>query len=188
MVVGGLQRANAFFTSVTSTNSPVTDSDRRFKRNITEITSSLDVVQQLTGVQYMFKADEFPEKQFSNSLQLGFIAQDVEKVLPEIVTTQDDGFKAIAYSALTPVLSNAIKELRAQFDAQLKTQEQQFASQQTLLAEATKQFGLQQVAQQAAHESAVALLAAKIEDLEAVYLQSASKIEGLQSEITRLQQ
>ena len=47
---------------------------------------------------------------------MGFIAQDVEEILPAVVTTMDDGFKAIQYGALTPVLINAIKELVQQRD------------------------------------------------------------------------
>merc|ERR1711881_790090 len=160
-------------TSITTTNSPETDSDSRFKRNITAITSSLDVVGQLRGVQYAFKADEFPDRNFPSSLQLGFIAQDVEKVLPQIVSTKADGYKAIQYSALTPVLANAIKEPKAQFDEQFAKQEHQIASQRDRLTKAIKQMEIQQAAQQARHEQAVEQLWTKIEDL--------------QSEIRRLQ-
>merc|ERR1711990_1288846 len=111
MVIGGSTRAAGSFTDLTSTNALSVDSDRRFKRNISDIESALDVVGQLSGVQYSFKTDEFPEKGFSAKKQFGFIAQDIEKVLPEVVTTSDDGFKAVAYSAVTPVLTNAVKEL-----------------------------------------------------------------------------
>ena len=142
MVVGGGTRANGFFTSLTSTNAPSVDSDRRFKRNITEIQSALDIVEHLTGVQYLMRTEDFPERNFSGGTQLGFIAQDVEEILPAVVTTMDDGFKAIQYGALTPVLINAIKELVQQRDEDrehIRTLFQQRKEDRALLAALTDQ-------------------------------------------------
>jgi hypothetical protein len=117
MVIGGesLGAAAGTFTTLTSSTGSVASSDRRFKKNISAITSALSKVTALEGVQYVFRTDEFPEKGFLPALQLGFIAQDVEQVLPEVVTTDADGFKAIRYGAFAPVLANAIKELREEF-------------------------------------------------------------------------
>ena len=47
---------------------------------------------------------------------MGLIAQDVEKILPEVVSEDNEGYKSIAYSAVIPVLIEAIKELKAEND------------------------------------------------------------------------
>jgi hypothetical protein len=84
-----------------------TGSDRRFKENIRDLDSALEKILSLRGVEYNTKGDE-PEKE----KQVGFIAQDVEKVIPGVVSTDKNGFKGIAYAKLTPVLVEAIKELK----------------------------------------------------------------------------
>ena len=54
--------------------------------------------------------DEFPEMELSSKHQIGVIAQDVEKVLPELISEDDKGYKAVAYDKLSAVLIEAIKE------------------------------------------------------------------------------
>ena len=80
-------------------------SDERLKSNIETIQSGLDKVEQLRGVTYT--RDERDN--------IGVIAQEVEKVLPEIVLTADDemGTKSVDYSSITAVLIEAVKELSA---------------------------------------------------------------------------
>ena len=46
-------------------------------------------------------------------MRLGVIAQDIEKVLPELVTDRDNGYKAVKYEKLTALLIQAVKELSA---------------------------------------------------------------------------
>ncbi len=64
----------------------------------------------LNPVNYQWKTDEYPEMKFSNGTQLGFIAQDVEKIIPEVVTTNNEGYKGISYEKIVPVLTSAIQE------------------------------------------------------------------------------
>ena len=45
---------------------------------------------------------------------VGVIAQEIEKVLPEVVTTRDNGYKAVKYEKIIPLLVEAIKELQAE--------------------------------------------------------------------------
>ena len=85
-------------------------SDRRFKKDINPLNNALENVLKLEGVNYYWKKDEFPERGFNDSLQIGFIAQDLEKVFPQMVFTAADGYKSVDYSRLTPVLVEAIKE------------------------------------------------------------------------------
>ncbi len=95
-------------------------SDFRFKQNITPLPSALKNVMQLQGVNYFWKTNEFPEKQFTNTKQIGFIAQDLEKIYPEMVFTDEKGYKSVDYSRLTPVLVEAIKELNSKNEQQQK--------------------------------------------------------------------
>ncbi len=83
-------------------------SDRRIKENIAPLTNSLDGVGKLNGVYYNFKKD--PEGIRPRGRQIGVIAQDVEKVYPELVSTTQDGLKAVDYPKLTAVLIEAVKE------------------------------------------------------------------------------
>jgi len=89
-------------------------SDIHYKKNITPIQTPLQKVTQLKGVNYEWKTEEYPEKNFSNGKQIGMIAQDVEKVIPEIVHTDNEGMKSISYDKITAVLVEAIKELKAE--------------------------------------------------------------------------
>jgi hypothetical protein len=92
-------------------------SDRRLKKNITPFAPMLDKVTALQPVRYFWRADEFPERHFGNSQNYGLIAQDVEQVLPELVATDSDGYKAIDYSRLPLLTIQAMKELTAENDA-----------------------------------------------------------------------
>ena len=51
---------------------------------------------------------------------IGFIAQEVEKIYPELVKTDDEGYKSVAYSAHTPILVGAIKEQQKMINEQSK--------------------------------------------------------------------
>lgn len=102
--------------SVCWTGAAAACSDVRYKKDITQLTHSLDNVMQLKGVHYYWKTEEFPEQKFNTDKQLGFIAQDIEKLYPELVLTDDNGYKSVDYSRLTPILVEAIKELKAEVD------------------------------------------------------------------------
>jgi hypothetical protein len=85
-------------------------SDQRWKTNIKPIQNALDNVLKMQGVTYYWKVDEYPDKHFPEGEQVGFIAQEIEKVYPQVVLTDKDGYKSVDYSKLTPVLVEAIKE------------------------------------------------------------------------------
>lgn len=100
-------------------------SDARLKKNVTTLTSGLSMVNRLRGVRYNWKDESKPQA------KIGFIAQEVEEILPELVVTKEDGFKAVNYAEMTAVLVEAVKELSTQVEA-LK------AENSTLKAEASK--------------------------------------------------
>jgi endosialidase-like protein len=92
-------------------------SDRRFKKDITPFGPVLDRVAALQPVHYYWRASEFPDKHFGSGQSYGLIAQDVEQALPELVSTDSDGYKAVDYSKLPLLTIQAVKELKAENDA-----------------------------------------------------------------------
>ena len=74
----------------------------------------LQKLMQLNGVNYYWKTAEFPNMNFNDKPQTGFIAQDLEKIFPEMVFTDDKGYKSVDYSRLTPVLVETIKAQQKQ--------------------------------------------------------------------------
>ncbi|MCC7177725.1 MAG: tail fiber domain-containing protein [Acidobacteria bacterium] len=86
-------------------------SDARFKREVTPFPSMLDRVVRLQPVNYFWRADEFPSRGFGRELTYGLVAQDVENVFPDLVTTSADGYKAVNYSMLPLLAIQAIREL-----------------------------------------------------------------------------
>jgi hypothetical protein len=95
-------------------------SDVRLKKNIQPLTKSLEYIMNLNPVRYDWKTDEDSE----NGNQIGFIAQELEKYLPELVDTDVDGMKSVTYSTLTSVLTGAIKEQQVMIESQKNDIEQ----------------------------------------------------------------
>jgi hypothetical protein len=91
-------------------------SDRRFKKDITPFAPVLDQLTALQPVHYYWRTTEFPDRHFGDAQTYGLIAQDVEQVLPELVVTNDDGYKAIDYSKLPLLTIQAMKELKSEND------------------------------------------------------------------------
>ena len=84
-------------------------SDERIKDNIKVIDNAVEKVSQIRGVEFDWNENsEYQE--FGHDI--GVIAQEVEKVVPEIVIDRDDGFKAVNYQKLTALLIEAVKELK----------------------------------------------------------------------------
>jgi hypothetical protein len=92
-------------------------SDLRFKQNIETIDSPIDKVMNIKGVSFEWKRSEYKDKGFPEGRHYGVIAQEVEKILPEIVRESPDGEKAVSYTELVPVLTEAIKEQQKQIES-----------------------------------------------------------------------
>jgi hypothetical protein len=84
-------------------------SDLRLKNNIEKITNALDKVHSLDGITYNW--NELAVDKDLEQREAGLIAQQVAEVLPEISTTRTDGYLAIKYDRVVPLLVEAIKEL-----------------------------------------------------------------------------
>ena len=98
---------NGTTTGTYTTTGWMHSSDRRLKHGISSIEDSLNKILKLKGVEYIFNSD--PE----NKKQLGFIAQDVEPIFPEVVGTDKKGFKSMVYSNLIAPLVESVKALYA---------------------------------------------------------------------------
>ena len=95
-------------------------SDEHYKENIGLIESALSKILSIEGVSFSWKKDkETKDKGFPDGKHYGVIAQDVAKVLPDVVKEDAKGEKAVAYTEIIPILIEAIKEQQGQI-AKLK--------------------------------------------------------------------
>jgi hypothetical protein len=90
------------------------NSDATLKKNIEQINDAGALLAQLHGYRYQWK-----DENADTDKQLGLLAQEVQKVLPELVKESHDGKLGVNYSGLIPVLLEALKEQRSEID-QLK--------------------------------------------------------------------
>ena len=123
-VQGGLRATNYANTS-----------DARLKQHVRPLTGALAGVRALRGVRYEWNAEGVRRGGQAGAGQVGLLAQELERVYPELVVTGPDGYKAVNYAQLAPVLIEALKELAAE-NAQLR-QQAAAAAQQAATAEAT---------------------------------------------------
>ncbi len=108
-------------------------SDLKFKKDIKSIDNALDKIGALNPKLYNYKLDEYPYMNFTEKPEFGFIAQEVESVLPELVNTMkqpskynDKGekindsfdFKGVNYVGLIPILTKAIQEQQKMIETQ----------------------------------------------------------------------
>ena len=95
-------------------------SDKRLKENITPIPWALDKVMAINGVYFDWieLTDEQRKTIHPNKgRDIGIIAQEIEAVLPEVVTTRDTGYKAVKYEKIVALLIEAIKEQQSEIEA-----------------------------------------------------------------------
>ena len=133
------QFAGYFVGNVKSTNTMyatnfIQNSDKRYKKNIVDIDSkkSMDNIMLLNPVEYNFNQRYLKSHKDSTEIQLpvfdeksqlfikkhfGLIAQDLQKIYPDLVYEDADGYLSVEYTGLIPVLIQSIKELKAEIDA-----------------------------------------------------------------------
>eukprot|EP00596_Hydrurales_sp_CCMP1899_P011071 CAMPEP_0119052806 /NCGR_PEP_ID=MMETSP1177-20130426/73978_1 /TAXON_ID=2985 /ORGANISM="Ochromonas sp, Strain CCMP1899" /LENGTH=135 /DNA_ID=CAMNT_0007032489 /DNA_START=693 /DNA_END=1101 /DNA_ORIENTATION=- len=91
--------------SVVGSGPYMDSSDIRFKTNIIPIQNALEIVNLMKGVNYDFKIDEYQDRNFPKSKQIGWIADEVEQVIPQLVDMDSEGFKSISYAKSTVLLA-----------------------------------------------------------------------------------
>jgi hypothetical protein len=87
-------------------------SDIRLKQNIQPIQNALEKIESISGNTYDWK-EGYEEIHSHKGNDVGVIAQEIEEILPQIVTNRDNGYKAVQYEKIIPLLIEAIKELSA---------------------------------------------------------------------------
>jgi hypothetical protein len=88
-------------------------SDRNLKENFVKISDALSKVESISGYEFDWKLEHKHHHGFEGH-DIGVIAQEIESVLPEVVTTRLSGFKGVKYEKIVPLLIEAIKELSAE--------------------------------------------------------------------------
>lgn len=100
-------------------------SDAQFKKDVKKESSSLEIVNSLNPVSYLFERNNKFGFSFSDKLQHGFIAQELEKILPELVqNNNEDGigtYKSVNYNGLIAILTKSVQELSQEVEV-LKAQ------------------------------------------------------------------
>ena len=91
-------------------------SDARFKKGILPINNSMEKLSKLQGVNYFWDIEKFNEKGFSEEKQIGFVAQEIQNIFPELVYTDPEGYLSVDYTSLIPVLVEALKEQQDDFE------------------------------------------------------------------------
>lgn len=122
--VGNQQKAylnnggNLYVSNAVFANNSQLSSDRRLKKNIEPISyETITKLRQLQGNKYHWRTEEFKERNFSEGKQLGFIAQEMQEVFPELVAKDEKGYLSINYNGLIPVLTEAVKGLNNKNEA-----------------------------------------------------------------------
>jgi len=103
-----------------TTDGGVWSSDQRYKKNITPVTGALEKLSKLNPVNYDWRTDEFKERGFSDKKQWGFIAQEIEKVMPELVIETRNGYLGLNYTGVIPLLTKAMQEQQTEMEKQQK--------------------------------------------------------------------
>jgi hypothetical protein len=91
-------------------------SDARLKENVQSLSNPLEMLEQIRGVRFDW-TDSYIESRggeddfFVRKHDIGVIAQEIEAILPEIVATRTNGYLAVKYEKLVPLLIEAVKEL-----------------------------------------------------------------------------
>jgi Chaperone of endosialidase len=119
-VIGNVGISGNMRAASTTTGATTACSDFRYKTNIHPLSNALENILKLQGVTYDWRIKDFPEWHFNNRKQIGVIAQEVEKIYPELVETDEKGYKSVDYSKMTPILVEAIKSQQTIIEKQKK--------------------------------------------------------------------
>jgi len=110
-------------------------SDLKVQENVATVDEALHTLNQISGITYSEKAVSGKNL---NTMQVGFVAKDVEKVLPELVTKDQDGNSYINYNGFTPIIVEALKEQEEIINKQehlIETQDSEIKLQKDQIAE-----------------------------------------------------
>lgn len=110
LAADGIVQAVAFYAN----------SDGRLKTNVKEVNNATKLIRDLRPVTYEWSESARKIKNLGNIPQVGFIAQEVGKVVPEAVIKNSDGYYSMNYTTIIPILTQGIKEQQVQIEKQEK--------------------------------------------------------------------
>jgi hypothetical protein len=108
-----LQAGGAVFTGSLTQNGSI--SDKKYKENIKTISNGIDKIQKLNPVEFDWN-DKSDAHKIGKKEDAGFIAQEVQKVLPNLVNENVDGDLALNYEGIIPYLVQSIQELKKEIE------------------------------------------------------------------------
>ncbi|EGZ17794.1 hypothetical protein PHYSODRAFT_300743 [Phytophthora sojae] len=111
--IGGSIRCAGTSYAVTHTNT----SDRRLKTAVKNLEAAQETIRKLRPVTYEWRRDEFPSRNFPTGVFPGFLADEVEEILPDLVQQDGDGWKSMDYTGIVPHLVRAVQEMQDQLEA-----------------------------------------------------------------------
>ncbi|MEM9820309.1 MAG: tail fiber domain-containing protein [Bacteroidota bacterium] len=125
----GINRSSVSFTldvngNARNTTGVWSTSDRRFKKNIERLSATTEKLLQLEGVSYQFKKEKIGSLDLSyvdDKTHIGFIAQDLAQQFPELVLQDEEGFYAVRYEGLIPVIVEGMKNQQEIIEEQATT-------------------------------------------------------------------
>jgi hypothetical protein len=124
--------------NICATGTIATCSDLRYKKDINKIDNALSLISKFNGYTYNYKVKEFPENKFDSTAQVGFIAQELQEVLPQVVQKNEAGYLAVDYAKVTPLLLMAIKEQQVIIESLKKNNDAQKSAIDALKVNALK--------------------------------------------------
>jgi hypothetical protein len=117
----------------------VSPSDRRLKTNIVPINKALEKVSKLNGVYFHWIQNEPTGLIFDQKRHVGVIAQEVERVLPEVVHSRGEGYLSVDYESMVPLVIEAIHELEHIVNTRIRSQQEKLRQDQNNSKEAIEQ-------------------------------------------------
>jgi hypothetical protein len=105
-----IQRWNVNTGQICYATTPTICSDIRLKKDFKNLSNSLQSIANLKGYNYYLRNEKNP------NLQTGFIAQEIQKIFPELVNTGSDGYLSVDYTGLIPHLVESVKALKSEND------------------------------------------------------------------------
>ena len=101
-------------TTFAMAQNTVNYSDTLLSKNVEPISGALKKLGSAKGVYYNYRSDEFISLQLDTLRHVGIMAQGIEKIMPELVNTNANGYKSVDYEEMVPLLLEAIKDLTMQ--------------------------------------------------------------------------
>jgi len=107
-----------YINGAIQTSSSYISSDRRFKKGIAPISNSLDKIKKIKGFNYEYNQEAFKSRAFPEGKTMGFLAQNLKEVVPEVVKTANDGYMAVNYDGIVALLVEGVNEQQKMIEEQ----------------------------------------------------------------------